>query len=227
MTNRAAPAQSTFDDAGSVDIAARSVSEQDNMAYLLVDRATGEALLIDAADRAEQLQEMLAETAERAERRGDPRPRIVRILTTHKHWDHYRALAETAARTGAETLAGAADADELPVCPDRRLEHGDTVELGATTLRVIALRGHTPGSVALALVPPEGPPRLFTGDSLFPGGVGNTGGDAERFAGLLRDVEERVFACYPDETIVYPGHGAPTTLGAERPQLPEWRARGW
>ena len=227
MRNRANPAQTVFDDAGAVDIAARSVSEQDNMAYLLVDRASGQTLLIDAADRAEQLQEMLAAASLRAERRGDPRPRIVRILTTHKHWDHHRALEELAARTGAETLAGAADAEELPVPPDRRLEHGDTVELGTTTLRVIALRGHTPGSVALALVPPSGPPRLFTGDSLFPGGVGNTDGDAERFARLLRDVEERVFACYPDETIVYPGHGAPTILGAERPQLPQWRARGW
>ena len=62
---------------------------------------------------------------------------------------------------------------------------------------------------------------------LFPGGVGNTWGDADRFAQLLADVTSRLFDPLPDETWVYPGHGGDTTIGAERPQLAEWRERGW
>ena len=68
---------------------------------------------------------------------------------------------------------------------------------------------------------------MFTGDSLFPGGVGNTERDAVRFDRLYTDVAERIFDRLPDETWVYPGHGKDTTLGAERPSLPEWRQRGW
>jgi glyoxylase-like metal-dependent hydrolase (beta-lactamase superfamily II) len=113
------------------------------------------------------------------------------------------------------------------VPPDRRLEHGDTVTFGNVTLDVIHLRGHTPGSIALAWTEPSGATHLFTGDSLFPGGVGNVNKDPERFASLLADVEERIFDRYDDRAWVYPGHGADTTLGAERPSLPQWRERGW
>jgi glyoxylase-like metal-dependent hydrolase (beta-lactamase superfamily II) len=138
------------------------------------------------------------------------------------------------AATGARTAAGAEDAAALPVPVAERLVHGDRLPVdahGATVLDVIALRGHTPGSVALALTEPAdsaqpGRVHLFTGDSLFPGGVGKTP-DASAFASLIDDVEERLFACYPDDTVVWPGHGKPTTLGAERPQLPVWRTRGW
>jgi glyoxylase-like metal-dependent hydrolase (beta-lactamase superfamily II) len=99
--------------------------------------------------------------------------------------------------------------------------------VGALTLDVVHLRGHTPGSVALVLRSSDGSTHVFTGDSLFPGGVGNTERDPERFAQLLGDVDERLFAVLPDDTWVYPGHGRDTTLGAERPHLGEWRARGW
>lgn len=224
---RAGEDGTAFDTAGTVEIVMRSVSAEDNIAYLLVDRASGEAMLIDAADRPGEIRAMLRAADRRARERGEPAPSVVRILTTHSHWDHHRALAEIAREAGAQTLAGRADAADLPVTPDRLLEHGDEISIGSTTLAVIGLRGHTAGSVAVALTSPGQPPRLFTGDSLFPGGVGNTRDDPERFASLLRDVEERIFAAYPDETIVYPGHGAATTLGAERPHLPEWRARGW
>jgi glyoxylase-like metal-dependent hydrolase (beta-lactamase superfamily II) len=125
------------------------------------------------------------------------------------------------------TAAGAADADALPVIPTRRLAHGDTLELGDITLDVIHLRGHTPGSVALAYDDPQGHTHLWTGDSLFPGGVGNVEKDPERFASLLDDVQTRIFDVYDDDTWVYPGHGADTTLAAERPHLQEWRQRGW
>ncbi|MDR1449628.1 MAG: MBL fold metallo-hydrolase [Propionibacteriaceae bacterium] len=104
---------------------------------------------------------------------------------------------------------------------------GSSPAAGGFSLAVIGLRGHTPGSIALALSQPGQIVHLFTGDSLFPGGVGNTGHDPDRFAQLLGDVEERVFAVYPDDTVIHPGHGRPTTLGAERPDLPAWRARGW
>ena len=194
-----------------------SVSPQDNNAYLLTCAATGEQLLIDAADDARRLLALIAEGT----------GRLDRIVTTHQHWDHHRALPEVAKATGARTAAGAEDADGLPVPPDDLLRQGDQVRFGEVVLDVVHLRGHTPGSVVLVYRDDEGTAHAFTGDSLFPGGVGNTFGDPAAFASLIDDVEKRVFAVLPDDTWVYPGHGADTTLGAERPQLPEWRARGW
>ena len=191
------------------------------MSYLLTCAATGHQLLVDAADRAADLLEMIGAGA------GDGSPRLEHLVTSHKHWDHHRALPEVAARTGATTYAGTLDAPELPTPPDRLLEHGDRVQVGELDLDVIHLRGHTPGSVALAWTAPDAQTHLFVGDCLFPGGVGNTFGDADAFVQLLTDVEERLFARFPDDTVVYPGHGATTTLGAERPKLSEWRERGW
>jgi glyoxylase-like metal-dependent hydrolase (beta-lactamase superfamily II) len=105
--------------------------------------------------------------------------------------------------------------------------HGETVRVGAQTLEVVHLRGHTPGSIALVWRGPEGAgTHAFTGDSLFPGGVGKTW-SPEDFTSLVDDVEERLFGTLPDDTWVYPGHGRDTTLGVERPHLGEWRARGW
>lgn len=194
-----------------------SVSEQDNNAFLLTCAATGQQLLVDAADSAPTLLAMIAEGGRRLDT----------VVTTHQHWDHHRALADVVAATGATTAAGEDDADALPADTDLRLRHGDVVRVGDLVLDVIHLRGHTPGSVGLAWQDRDGTVHLFTGDSLFPGGVGNTNGDPERFVSLLDDVQRRVFDAYPDSTVVYPGHGAGTTLGAERPRLGEWRARGW
>src|SRR5690606_4430385 len=193
-----------------------SVSDMDNNAYLLTDAATGTQLLVDAADSAPRLLRLVAE-------RGDGR--LSAVLTTHRHADHHRALAEVVAATGATVLAGAADAAARPVPVDVRLRHGDTVRVGEHVLDVVALRGHTPGSVAL-VVRTGARTLLLTGDSLFPGGVGKTTSPAD-FTSLLDDVEQRLFAVLPDETVVHPGHGDSTTLGAERPHLPAWRARGW
>jgi glyoxylase-like metal-dependent hydrolase (beta-lactamase superfamily II) len=145
---------------------------------------------------------------------------VERIVTTHRHWDHPRALADVATATGAVVAAGRDDADE-------RLDHGDTVAVGDLRLDVVHLRGHTPGSVALVLTSSDGSVHAFTGDSLFLGGVGGTFGDEAAFRSLIADVEERLFGAYPDETWVYPGHCRDTTLGRERPSLPEWHARGW
>lgn len=208
---------------GSVTVRQMSVSEMDNNVYL-VTAPTGEHLLVDAADDAPRILALLAEAG------AGP----LTVVTTHRHWDHHRALVEVVAATGARTAAGADDAPGLPVPPEVLLEHGDTVVVdaaGAVRLDVVALRGHTPGSVALALTEPADAARpgrvhLFTGDSLFPGGVGRTP-DAAAFTSLLDDVERRLFDRYPDDTVVWPGHGLPTTLGAERPHLAQWRARGW
>ena len=194
-----------------------SVSEQDNNAYLLTCRATGEQLLIDAADDPQRLRALIDEGT----------GWLDAVVTTHRHWDHHRALADVVEHTGARVLAGAEDADELPVPVGERLSHGDRVTFGDIELEVTHLRGHTPGSVALLYRDPQGPAHLFTGDSLFPGGVGNTFGDAAAFASLIDDVEQRVFGALDDATWFYPGHGKDSMLGAERPQLAEWRARGW
>ena len=194
-----------------------SVSSMDNNAYLLTCRSTGAQLLIDAADDAPRLLSLVSDGGSGLEV----------VVTTHQHWDHTRALSDVVAATDARTAAGADDADALPVPVDDRLAHGDTVVFGGVTLDVVALRGHTPGSVALAYRDPSGFTHLFTGDSLFPGGVGNTKNPGQSFESLYRDVVERVFDVYDDDTWVYPGHGKDTTLGVERPHLEEWRARGW
>ncbi len=198
-----------------------NVSPQGNNAYLVTCLASGEQLLVDAADDAPRLLALLDEAA------ADGGRGLAQVVTTHQHWDHHRALAEVVEATGATTSAGADDADALPVAPARRLVHGDRVTVGALSLDVVHLRGHTPGSVALVLRSGDGSTHVFTGDSLFPGGVGNTWQDAAKFASLIDDVEQRIFAVLPDDAWVYPGHGDDTTVGAERPQLGEWRARGW
>jgi glyoxylase-like metal-dependent hydrolase (beta-lactamase superfamily II) len=193
-----------------------AVSEMANNAYLLRCTTTGEGLLIDAAAEPEALMELIGDAGVRT------------VVTTHGHWDHHRALPEVVEATGAETVAHPADAGDLPVPVAHPVEHGDTVQVCEQTLEVLHLRGHTPGSIALVWRGPENAgTHVFTGDSLFPGGVGNTQKDPVRFASLIDDVEQRLFGTLPDDTWVYPGHGKDTTLGAERPHLPEWRERGW
>ena len=204
-------------DLGPLTIRKCSVGAMDNNCYLLTCTDTREQLLVDAADDAARLTRLI----------GEGSGQLGTIVTSHRHWDHVRALQEMATATGATTLAGRYDADALPLAPDRRLAHGDQITLGGQRLDVVELRGHTPGGVALAWREPgSGRAHLFVGDCLFPGGVGKTN-SASDFSSLLDDVEERLFAVYGDDTWVYPGQGKDTTLGAERPQLAEWRARGW
>ena len=207
---------------GSATVRKCSVSEMDNNVYLVTCTRTGERLLVDAADDVDRVLGLVAEDDTPAARPGQ----LGQVVTTHRHWDHHRALPGVVARTGALTLAGADDADHLPVDVDVRLEHGDVVRVGDLDLRVVALRGHTPGSVALELTVEGRPSVLLTGDSLFPGGPGKTW-SPEDFERLLGDLEERVFGVYGDDTLVLPGHGDNTRLGTERPSLGAWRARGW
>lgn len=213
-------------DLGNSTITKLSVGPMDNNTYLITCRRTGDALLVDAADDAKRILELVT-TADLATDPSTSAPPTVRaIVTTHRHPDHWQALEAVADATGATTMAGADDADGIPVETARNLHHDDVIVVGTLEFTVIALRGHTPGSVALHLRDDTGLDHLLTGDSLFPGGPGRTQTPAD-FVSLMDDLERRVFDRFPDSTCVYPGHGDDTTLGTERPQLAEWRARGW
>ena len=191
-----------------------AVGPMDNNAYLLRCRQTGDGLLVDAANDAGTLVGLVADVPLRL------------VVTTHRHRDHWQALAAVVRSTGAATVAHQADAAAIPVPTGRAVGDGDRLDVGRCELEVIHLVGHTPGSIALLYDDPNGAPHLWTGDSLFPGGPGRTT-SPEDFTSLMDDLERKVFDRLPDETWVYPGHGADTTLGAERASLPEWRARGW
>src|SRR5689334_734311 len=193
--------------------------QMSNNCYLLRCRATDQQVLIDAADDAPTLMRLIGDAG------------AAKVVTTHQHWDHHRALRDVATATGAVVVAGEPDSDAITeqtqVKVDDRVEHGDLVEFGDVRLEVIRVTGHTPGSICLLYDDPDGTSHLFTGDSLFPGGVGNTFGDADAFVSLINDVEDRIFKRLPDETWFYPGHGNDSQLGVERPHLAEWRERGW
>jgi glyoxylase-like metal-dependent hydrolase (beta-lactamase superfamily II) len=191
-----------------------SVGPMDNNAYLLRCKETGDQILIDAAAEPDRILDLIGSGG------------LSTVVTTHRHRDHWGALMEMVTETGAVSVAHAADATELPVV-HATVADGDHIEVGDSRLEVIHLVGHTPGSIALLYRDPTGIPHLFTGDSLFPGGVGNTRGNPTDFASLINDVERKLFDRLPDETWFYPGHGRDSTLGTERPALPEWRARGW
>ena len=209
--------------AGSVTITKVAVDAQmSNNCYLLHCDDTDELVLVDAAAEPERLLELIGDRS------------LTSIVTTHQHWDHHRALAAVkAAHPGAVVVAGEPDADAITeqtgVSVDRRVGEGDTVAVGTRELHVIPIAGHTPGSIVLLLddtsLSPT--PHLFTGDSLFPGGVGATRGDTDLFVQLIGEVETKIFGRLPDETWFYPGHGGDGVLGNERPHLAEWRERGW
>jgi len=189
-----------------------SVGEFDNNAYLLT--CAGSQLLIDAAADAPTLLSLVGPVG------------LETVVTTHRHPDHWQALADVVATTGAESLAHTDDAVEIPVVT-HNLADGDRVTVGECELEVIHLVGHTPGSIALLYQEPDGIAHLWTGDSLFPGGVGNTRKNRAHFESLITDVTRKLFDRLPDDTWFYPGHGKDSTLGAERPHLAEWRERGW
>ena len=219
--NTLKPMDTLIHDLQDITIRRISVSEMDNNVYLLTAKKSGAQLLIDAADDLPAIQGLLRDAAADSA----ATPKLALIATTHQHWDHVRALEELVAATGTRTAAGMDEA--LPVKVDVLLDHGSVGNFDGFDVTAVHLRGHTPGSIAFVYQDPAGPTHIFSGDSLFPGGVGNTQKDPERFNQLISDVSERLFDAYPDSAIVHPGHGNPTTLGAERPHLEEWRARGW
>lgn len=204
-----------------LEITKMAVGPMDNNSYLLRDRATGTTLLIDAANEPDRLVELCG-------------PKLDAILTTHSHLDHWLALEQVVAATGATTYASADEAPSILIPTDVAVDDGDTIELGETTLTAIKLFGHKSGysdhvcgSIAIIHHDVDGSTHAWTGDCLFPDGVGNTAGDATAFAALLGDVEAKLFTNLPDDTWIYPGHGKDTTIGAERPHLDEWAQRGW
>jgi len=192
-----------------------AVGPYDNNAYFLRCTATGDTMLIDAAAEPDRL---LASRADGL---------LVSVVTTHQHSDHWQGLEAVVGVTGPAVIAHPLDAPGLPIPMTETVEDGDVLEVGDVRVKVIHLKGHTPGSIAIVYDWDSATPHIFTGDSLFPGGPGNTRKNVADFTSLMDDLEAKVFGVFPDATWVYPGHGGDTTLGVERPQLPEWRARGW
>ncbi len=201
-------------EAGDLVITKVAVGPMSNNAYLLRCAITGEQAMIDAAAEPDTLLALVGDAG------------LARVVTTHRHPDHWQALSAVVDATGAETVASPVDAEEIPVPTTNPVTDGARVRVGSCELEVIGLVGHTPGSIALAYDDPDGIVHLFTGDSLFPGGVGKTH-SREDFASLIGDVESKLFDRFEDDTWFYPGHGNDSTIGAERPSLPEWRERGW
>lgn len=182
----------------------------ENNVFVLRCRHTGEAVLIDAANEHERLLELA---------RG---LNVGRILETHGHWDHIQAIPEMR-DAGYSVGVTAADAAMLPSY-DEIVDHDTVIEVGDLRLRTILTPGHTPGSMCFRV---EGKPLLFSGDTLFPGGPGNTKLEGGDFTTIIRSIDDLLFAPLDADTIVMPGHGLDTTIGAERPSLDEWVDRGW
>ncbi len=193
--------------------------QMSNNCYLLRCTSTGDQLLIDAAAEPELLLNLIGSAP------------LTTVVTTHQHWDHHRALSDVVEATGAVTAAGIQDIEAITeqtgVRMGRALAHTDQVAVGAVLLDVIAIAGHTPGSICLLFSPEGSAPHLFTGDSLFPGGVGATFGDADAFVQLVGEVETKIFGTLPDETVIHPGHGDDGVLGNDRGNVADWRERGW
>jgi glyoxylase-like metal-dependent hydrolase (beta-lactamase superfamily II) len=181
----------------------------ENNVFVLRDKATGDAVLLDAANEHERLLDLCRTLG------------VTRVLETHGHWDHIQAVPEVR-EAGFKVGVTAGDAGMLPSYDDL-LEDDDVIEVGRLRLHTILTPGHTPGSMCFRV---EGSPLLFSGDTLFPGGPGNTEKDPVRFTTIIRSIEDRLFPL-PPETIVLPGHGLDTTIGTERPHLQEWIDRGW
>jgi glyoxylase-like metal-dependent hydrolase (beta-lactamase superfamily II) len=186
------------------------VGPYDNNVHVLRCKQTGEAVLLDAANEHDRLLELCRALG------------VTKVLETHGHWDHIQAVPAVR-DAGIEVGVTAADAAMLPSY-DFVLEDESVIGVGRLRLHTIATPGHTPGSMCFRL---EGSPILFSGDTLFPGGPGNTKSEIGDFPTIIRSVEDRLFSPLPPETVVMPGHGADTTLGTERPHLQDWVDRGW
>ncbi|CAN5431315.1 MBL fold metallo-hydrolase [soil metagenome] len=185
------------------------VGPMDNNVFVLRCTETGSAVLVDAANEGERLLELARSLG------------VGSVLTTHGHWDHIQAVPAVRA-AGYRVAVAAPDASMLDEYDDT-LEDDASVEVGRLRLRTILTPGHTPGSMCFKL---EGAPLLFSGDTLFPGGPGNTEKDPDRFATILASIGDRLFPL-GDDVQVLPGHGDDTTIGRERPSFDTWAERGW
>jgi len=181
-----------------------------NNVYVVRCRRTGVAALIDAANEHDRLLRVAASLG------------VTSVLETHGHWDHIGAV-EQVREAGIDVWVRSEDAPLLPSY-DHLLEDDAVHEVGELRLLNVHTPGHTPGSISFAL---QHTPLLFTGDTLFPGGPGNATFEGGDFATIITSIEQRIFRAYGDETIIWPGHGANSTIGTERPHLDEWIERGW
>jgi glyoxylase-like metal-dependent hydrolase (beta-lactamase superfamily II) len=186
------------------------VGPMDNNVYILRCRRTGDAMLVDAANEHEALLEVCRTLG------------VNQVVETHGHWDHIQAVPAVR-EEGISVSVTAADAGMLPSY-DLLLEDDAVLEVGRLRVHTVATPGHTPGSICFAV---EGTPLLLTGDTLFPGGPGNTSFEGGDFGTIIRSIEGRLFSRFEGDTVVLPGHGASTTIGAESPHLQEWIDRGW
>jgi glyoxylase-like metal-dependent hydrolase (beta-lactamase superfamily II) len=187
----------------------RNIGPYENNIFIISDTVTREAYVVDGGFEPEAIAAAAADLNVRA------------ILITHGHRDHHENVGKLKSLLHAPVAIGMDDAAQLSVEPDLLLVDGQMLPFGALALKAIHTPGHTPGSTCFLLGE-----HLFTGDTLFPGGPGNTQKDPVRFERIIASIRDRLFTL-PDSTVVYPGHGRDTTIGAERPHLEEWIARGW
>ncbi|MGI9601945.1 MAG: MBL fold metallo-hydrolase [Acidimicrobiales bacterium] len=186
------------------------VGPMDNNVFVLRCRETGEAVLLDAANEHDKLLELC--------RLLDVRT----VLETHGHWDHIQAVPEL--RDAGYNVGVTAEDAAMLDSYDYLLEDDTVIEVGRLRLHTIHTPGHTPGSMCFRLVDH---PVVFSGDTLFPGGPGNTQYEGGHFPTIIASIEDRLFRSLEDDVLVLPGHGDDTTIGTESPHLDEWVARGW
>ena len=186
------------------------VGPMDNNVYVLRCKQTGDAVLLDAANEHDRLLDLAK------------RLNVGHVLETHGHWDHIQAVPEMR-DAGYSVYVTREDAAMLPSY-DELLEDESVIDVGRLKLHTIQTPGHTPGSMCFLV---QGSPVLFSGDTLFPGGPGNTSFPGGNFPTIIRSIEDRLFSKLPGETIILPGHGDQSTIGEERPHLQEWIDRGW
>ena len=183
------------------------VGTMENNVYVLECPTTHQSLIVDGCFEPEKILDAAKDTE------------VVGILQTHGHMDHVQALPDIRENLGAPIFAHPADSYPVPI--DQEVDDGDVVEFGNCEAKVIHTPGHTPGGTCFLIGK-----HLISGDTLFPGGPGNTWGDKQAFSQIIGSIERKLFTL-PDDTPVYPGHGKDTTIGAEKPHLQEWIERGW
>ena len=175
-------------------------------AYIVICRETGESVLVDAPGEAEVIVNKLNNTP------------VKYILLTHGHVDHTMALKEVHGALGAPVTAHENDAGMLPIKPELLIKDGDKIACGNLRLQVIHTPGHTAGSICFRINS-----YLLSGDTIFPGGPGKTA-TADNFKTIVDSIREKVLSL-PDETIILPGHGASTTVKAERELFEAFNSR--